>query len=231
MTFVLGIGRIVLALALAPTAAATQADAIAAEAVLLHTEGKLEEASAKLVTAYSLYPDRDYLYMRGVIERESGDCKTAVELFNAFLAESPPLVDVEAAQGQLEKCADTIGTAATPTAAPPPRPVMVAAPEPDVAPPTPARDVPQPRRWWQDRVGGALVGSGLALALVGGGLLGGAAARAQTADRADQAGEYRDGIAVARGLNVAGLTVIGVATSLVIGGVVRWAVIARRPVR
>ncbi len=222
-------------LALAPATAldAAKAEAAATEAMALHADGKLAEASAALARAYAIYPDRDYLYMRGIIEREAGRCDTAVELFEAFLAESPPLVDVQATQTELEKCRATMPEAGP---QPQPQPQPEPAPPPTVdtpAPPT-AVDRPAPRdaapraRWWADPVGGALFGSGVVVAVIGGGLLGGAAARANAADAADTAGDYRNGIASARALNAAGFAVLGVGTALVVGGIVRWAVVARR---
>jgi tetratricopeptide (TPR) repeat protein len=213
-----------LATAVAPELDAARAEAAAAEAVGLHTDGKLDEASEALARAHAIYPDRDYLYMRGIIEREAGHCDVAVELFEAFLAESPPLVDVEATQAELDKCGATM-----PQPAPAPPPVVTA--PPPLEPPTdrpPPRARPTHRPWWRDPAGGALLGSGLVLAATGGALLGGAAVRGNAADDAATAGDYRDAIATARGLEVAGFTLLGVATGLVVGGVVRWAIVARR---
>jgi hypothetical protein len=217
--------------AVTPALEAAKAEAAAAEAVGLHSAGKLDEASEALGRAYAIYPDRDYLYMRGIIEREAGRCDVAVELFEEFLAESPPLVDVQAAEAELDKCRATMPAAKAEPAAPVPAPV-VAAPEPepvaatDRRPPTHDREPAQ--KWWRDPVGDGLFGSGLVLAATGGALLGAAAASARRADRADTAGDYRQGIASARALDAVGFTAIGVGTALVVGGIVRWVVVARR---
>ena len=161
----------------------------------------------------------------GVIELEAGNCDVAVPLFRTFLRDNPPLVDVEAAQDQLARCeeAQPQPEPAPPPADPPP-PAAAATPQP----PLPADErSPRRDRWWTDPAGGGLFGSGLFLVAAGVGMLVGAAVSAD-ATRADTAGDYRQGVARARGLNAAGIATATIGTGLVVGGIVRWAIVARR---
>ncbi len=242
------------ALAAAPSAVAddkARASELMARAGVLRADGRRKEASAELQRAYEIYPDRDFLYMRGAIERELGNCGIAVELFAAFIAENPERRDIAAAQAQIDECEARIPDRPRPAApvAPPARttpPVEVPPPPsspPRVRPPrlstTPPKDprvdtVPGRRpdvivdeRPRVDRLGAALLGSGVVLAVVGAGLVGGAAARAKGAEQSGTAGGYRETIADARRLNGAGVGVLVGATGLVVGGLVRWAVTAR----
>jgi tetratricopeptide (TPR) repeat protein len=216
------------AVAVVPAHDAARAEAVVAEALAFHSDGELAEASAALERAYRIYPDRDYLYMRGLIEREAGNCDIAVDLFAAFLDESPPLVDVEATQEQLAKCEATLPSPAPEPATEPPPPTATPV---RVEPPTSVdRSVPTPERWWRDPAGGGLFGSGLVLVAAGAGMLAGAAVSADV-ERADTAGKYRQGVQRAQGLNAAGIAVVSLGAGLAIGGIIRWVVVARRSPR
>lgn len=228
-------GWLALWLAVSPSLEdAQRAERLAAQAVSLHAEGDLDAASDALVEAFRIYPDQNYLFMRGMIEREAGDCEEAIALFEAFIAAHPPAVDVEAAQAQRDACADTLEAKVEPAPRPSADPKVepVAAPVPRVAPPPLARDLgtdPVPdRRPSRDPLAGTLLGVGLGTSIFGAGLLGGAAARAHRAPDADTAGEYRRSMSVARGLGAAGVAALGVGASLLLGSVVRYALLARK---
>lgn len=217
---------------LSPTVEDVQAAERAAEqAVELHQDGRLAEASEVLAQAYELYPDRDFLFMRGVIEREQEDCKTAVPLFEAFIAQHPSLVDVRAAQDEMELC-----RAAEPEPAPEPPP-----PDPVAAPPLPTpapASIPAPdpvdlqaargNAWRRDKPGGILLGAGLVLTTTGAVLLVAAQGTSNAADNAPTAGEYRAGRSDARTLGGSGWAVLGVGAAALVGSVIRYSIVARR---
>jgi hypothetical protein len=77
-------------------------------------------------------------------------------------------------------------------------------------------------------VGGALVGAGVFALAVGGGLYGGAKAEERSAMTATNVVAYGERIDRAYTLSRAGLSVMIVGSALVVGGVVRWVVLARR---
>jgi hypothetical protein len=119
-----------------------------------------------------------------------------------------------------------------------PDPVPVAAenepidepPPPDVAPPVdePPRDRTQ-RPWHRDPLGGVLVGVGLATAAAGAGVL--AAAQVQSGQQAPTYGMFANQSDRIDSMRIAGGVVLGVGAALLIGGVVRWAVLGARQKR
>ena len=99
-----------------------------------------------------------------------------------------------------------------------------------VAVPTrePAQDAESRRAWWRDPWGGTLVGIGSAGLVTGAVLVGLAYRDAGRAPDAEDDRGYGDRIARAETLQIAGATVMSVGAAMVVGGVVRWAVLARR---
>lgn len=213
-----------------PTVEDVQAAERSAErAVELHQDGRLAEASLVLAEAYELYPDRDFLFMRGVIESELENCTIAVPLFESFIAQHPSLVDVKAAQDEMARCQ---------TAAPAPQPEPEPAPPEPVVPP-PASDsspAPQPTdrpdsrgsAWRRDKPGSALLGAGLVATTAGAVLLIAAEGRANGALNAPTAGAYRSEVSDARALGGTGWAVLGVGTAALVGSALRYAIVARR---
>lgn len=218
----------------APAERGREAQAAMERAVALHDEGKLDEASAVLDEAYAVYPDRDFLFMRGVVERKRNNCELAVDLFESFLAQHPSLVDVEAANAQIESCkasapepaAQTPPPAAAQEAAPEPPPATV---EPDYTPPTPA-DSSSDRgpHWKNDALAGGLLGTGLVLSTAGAVLLVAADRQGSNANGAPTAGDYRQERSRARSLSAVGWPALGLGVSALVGSVIRYAVVARR---
>ncbi len=213
-----------------PTVEDVQAAERSAErAVALHQDGRLAEASQVLAEAYELYPDRDFLFMRGVIERERENCQIAVPLFESFIAQHPSLVDVKAAQHEIAQC-QTV--AADPEPQPEPSAPQAVAPPPaldsNVAPQPIDRPGSRGSSWRRDRLGGVLLGSGLVATTAGAVLLVAAEGRANGAGNAPTAGEYRADLSDARTLGGAGWSVLGVGASALVGSAIRYAIVARR---
>lgn len=138
-------------------------------------------------------------------------------MFEQFIAQSPPADDVQAARDVIAQCREVLGlgeAGAEPDAAPPPEP------EP------PPEDPLEPR-WYADPLGGALLGGGLGVAVIGGGLYGAGFVRAR--DPIDETETEHDlRTRRVRGLSAAGVTLLATGGALIIAGVVRYAVVARR---
>lgn len=187
----------------------------------LFKRGEFEQAAAAFEEAYARTGDPALLFGRAQALRRAGNCGAAIEVFEAFIATSPPAADVQAARDVIEACRSILGEDAT-------------EPEPDVGEPEPAPEpepVPPPRpRWPRDVTGGVLLGSGLAVAVTGSALYGTAFARA-----ADRSGEPMEGEQAfeARAQSVRTLAAVGGGlmlggSALLVGSVVRYVIVARR---
>jgi hypothetical protein len=204
-----------LVLALAPEA--RDPDVVAGEAA--YREGRWDDASVAFDAAYRRSGNPTYLYTRAQVERKAGRCDVAIGLFEKFLSTKPPEAAGKAAQEYLDECRASL-PAPEPDPVPPPRVEI------DPADSLPADD--PPRRWPRDPLAITLVATG-GVAMVTGAALVGIAFRDN--GRADEAGddaEYVRRIDRARTLQIAGATVLPIGAALVIGGAVRWAVLAKR---
>lgn len=164
---------VLLALAAAPEAARADARAEARShvdrATALHGEGRLAEALGELTLAYSLDPQADLLYAIAQVHVALGQCPQAILFYERFLSQRPAAVPAAAAAEAIEACRSAPGSAAA-----------AAAPiSPDAAPP-PGRPEGPADRWYADKLGGALLGGGVALAV--------AAAATYAAARSDLTG-------------------------------------------
>lgn len=203
-----------LCLALAPD---RDPDVVAGEAA--YREGRWDDASVAFDAAWRRSGNPTFLYTRAQVERKAGRCEVAIELYEQFLTTSPPAEAERAAQEYLAECRASL---------PPPDPVATTPPDPVPAtidaPPPPQ---PRARRWNRDPLAPVLVATGGAAMIGGAALLGVAAARFHGARDEPDDGDYSDRIAGARRLEIAGATVLPIGTALVIGGVIRWALLAR----
>lgn len=186
----------------------------------LFERGEFEQAAAAFEEAYARTGDPALLFGRAQALRRAGNCGAAIEVFEAFIATSPPEPDVQAARDVIEACRSILGEDATANAtAPTPEPIR----EPEPVPP------PRPR-WPRDVAGGTLLGSGLAVAVTGAALYGTAMTRAAKGSgdpmEGEQAFEARE-----RSLRtlagVGGGLMLG-GSALLVGSVVRYVIVARR---
>lgn len=185
----------------------------AVRAAKLFREGAFLQAAAAFQIAYDQTGDPALLFGRAQALRRAGDCGGAIEVFEAFIVAGPPPADIEAAQGVIAECRAILDKGEDP---PPPVPV-----DEPVAPP------PRPRpRWHRDTTGGALLGSGLVLATVGGALLGTAFARDGARTETEQAYEGR--ARNVRVLATTGIALLAGGGALVVGAVIRYALVAKR---
>jgi hypothetical protein len=205
-------------LALAPAAETDTADDPAARAAELFSAGEFVEAAAAFEEAFAQTGDPALLFGRGQALRRAGNCQAAIDEFERFIALGPPPADVDEAKKVIASCERVLGMATAPAEPAPAEPT----PAPTDPPPSPA-----PRPWHRDPAGGALLGSGLVLAAIGGGLLGGSFARAR--DRAGESeSEWQTRSRGVRVMSTAGIVLLASGGVLAIASAVRWAIVARR---
>jgi hypothetical protein len=160
--------------------------------------------------------------MQAELVRRQGRCEEALELYKRFLSENPPAEDISAAERSMEECRAEV----EPAPAPPP-----AAVAPETDPPPPRAAPPAPRRWYADPLGNGLFWPGLAVAAAGSGLLGAAHRNRAAAEDADSEPAYLDTLGAAPEMSAAGIALLSVGGALMLAGVIRYAVVARRAKR
>jgi hypothetical protein len=211
----LTIAALVLALTVAPAPLPADAGARAAE---LFERGRFADAAAAFSEAYAESGDPAHLFGRAQALRRAGNCKAAIDVFEQFIEAGPPEPDIREAEAVIKDCREILGEEAAPEPPPPSPPVVDAQPQPP----------PPPRpKWWRDPAGGALLGGGLAVAGVGAALYGVSFGRAN-----DRPGEsemqWEDRRQSVRTLSATGITLLAVGGALIVGAVIRYAVVARR---
>ena len=127
-----------------------------AKATEAHQAGKYDVALTELQVAHALDPQPDLLYAMGQVQVKLGKCNDAIVSYEKFLATNPPTEPSNAAREAIDQCK---AQAPAPTPEPAPAPTPAPAPEPT----TP----PQPKAFYTDKVGSALVGVGVVTMIVG----------------------------------------------------------------
>jgi hypothetical protein len=211
-------------LALLLVAAGPAPDDPARRAEAAFTAGDYEAAAKAAAEAHAATGDPKYLYAQAQAERFGGRCDLAVEHYRLFITLVPSSDATLAAQDNIAECEALLAAAPAPA---PVEPLGPAEPEPAALP----VDAPRPRHWARDPVGGVLVGAGVVALAVGGGLYGKAKADERSAMSATDVVAYGERIDSAYTLSRAGVSVMIIGGALVVGGVVRWVVLARRSAR
>jgi hypothetical protein len=183
----------------------------------LFERGRFADAAAAFSEAYAKTGDPALLFGRAQALRRAGNCKAAIDVFEQFIAAGPPEPDVKEAEAVIEDCRAILGEEAEPEPPPPIVPVVDAEPEPL------SRDRP---KWWRDPAGGVLLGTGLGVSVIGATLYGVSFSRA-----GDQRGETetefearRDSV---RNLSAAGISLLAVGGAILVGAIVRYALVSR----
>jgi hypothetical protein len=193
-------------------------------------EERFEEAARLLEKAYLIEPKAELLYPWAQAERMQGNCKMAIDLYQRFLDAGVKGQFAEAAKQNIERCREEVEAAEEPVEEEPVEEepaVDEERPEPKRVPDQEPRDA-KARKWYADPAGGVLFAVGIVGVGVGGGLLG---AAMSTADKAPDAGGNADYEAQrdrATTLRNAGAAVLAIGGALLIGAVVRYAVVARK---
>lgn len=129
----------------------------------LYRDKDYAAAIAAFDAGYQLDPQPIFLYDKAQALRMAGDCASAIEAYEAFLATEPPEHEAIRARKNIENCAAKLSRSPAPPveetapAARVPRPVLP--PRPRVR----KESLPagEERAWWHDRVGVTLATSGV----------------------------------------------------------------------
>lgn len=199
----------VVALALAPAPGAD-------DPARLIREGDYAGAAAAFERRYDETGDPALLFGQAQALRRAGDCRGAIPVFERFVATDPPQADVDAADAAIAACREIIGASAAAHDEPPP---------PSPAPPRPTPPPP----WYADRTGAVLVGVGAVIAVVGAGLFGASYTRLD--DRPASEADYQGRRRAVHPMWGSGLGLLTAGGALVIGGAIRWGVVARKRAR
>lgn len=181
-----------------------------------------EAAASELKAAYAIEPNPLVLYAWAQALRLSGDCDKAVPMYRRFLTMNPTDEERSLAETNLLDCGVPIEE---PT---PPPPDTTGDPtdpgETGTTPPTPQPDEPKP--WYKDWLAPTLAGVGLGA--VGGGAALVALGRGQNDDSGGAINEDASNAEhdEARRKNAAGWVLVGVGGALVVGGAIRYALLA-----
>ena len=178
--------------------------------------GRYDEVVELAARAYELTGDVRHLYAQAHAERFRGDCKEALALYARVMAADPDGMFGQHAREGIKLCEQELQH--------PPPPQVVH------TPPPPSRPTPAPAdvRLQPDPLGGVLLGIGVASLATAGGLAVLASTHAHRLDRANDEQTIVNEQRRARGFEAAAIATSVVATSLIVGGIVRLVQQARQ---
>jgi tetratricopeptide (TPR) repeat protein len=176
-----------------------------------------DTASKEFELAYTLDPDPKTLYAWAQAKRQSGQCDEAVRLYERYINGKPGDNNIAAAKTGISLCEQAM--AAQPPAPPPAQPEPVTPTPPPAAAPVQA----EPSRWYQDRIGDALVIGGVVGVAAGTTFLVLANKSDNAADTEPDRDKFIELLDQATLRRRIGGVCLGVGAALVIGGVVHYA--------
>ena len=216
------------AFALAAPASPPDPRQVAKEVSALLEQGNVNEALATIEAASAADPDPRYLFMRAALEEQLGRCSVAVPLYREFRARTDDPMDEAEAVAGLERCGAEPELATKPQATEPTETTEPAQPPRPTPPSTPATPLPAPSPPWQrDATGWTLLGSGAAVTVVGGVMLGLGNAAARATRSVSSQSEHRALSVRAKQLQPTGIAMIAVGSALWLGGAIRMALVDR----
>lgn len=191
----------------------------AAQAEQAFESGQVDEAFEIVLEAQRRWPLPVFTFMYGRLEERRGNCRAAMRSYRQYLATEPLEEDAKQALDGLARCSQAQAIVAEPVE-----------PAPLPSEPSPPEQGPaeQGRRWWRDPAGGALVGTGGLAVVVGGGLLIGSEVARQAAENAPDLATHDEQARRAETLQPAGIITASVGGALVLAGIIRYSVLARR---
>jgi tetratricopeptide (TPR) repeat protein len=238
----LAIAALLAITALGPVASATPPSA-AERARLARAQfdlGRAHFASGEFVRAmeefeegYRLLPLPRFLFNVAQAARRNGDWKKALTFYQLYLEKEPDAPERPECEQRIAEMRDADARHLPPPATTATKPPVLLLPMVEATPSPPPSATPAavvaapaapPRRWWRDPAGAVLCAGGIGGLAVGAGLLGSALT---TLAAANQSYDAFDRAHAVLGLRTAGAVVLGGGALLLVGGLIRYAVVAR----
>ena len=210
-------------------------------------------AADAIKAAYEIEPLPALLYPWAQAEREAGNCQEAVGLYQRAIDAGVSDDIAEAAQVNIDRCNEILeeqelvvvdeegGEEETDDTAEDdteddlfgeeeeePEPEPEPEPLPEKPQQTDTDEQPKAKKWYADPTGGVLTGLGLAGVGAGVGLLLVANSRAKTAADEDLNSDYLDMRDSATKLRNGGAAALAIGSTLLLGGIIRYAVVAKK---
>ncbi len=187
----------------------------------LHQAGKFAEALNELTVAYTLDPRPEILYAIGQMHVQLGDCPQAILFYQRFLSTSPTRCPPPPRPRRSRP--------ARPSRTPPPRPRPRRSPR--RRRPDPPRKQERPARWYADKLGAGLLGSGVLVGAASLATYASARADLSDADAAPDHQRYTDLVDSAHHKQTYAVVLGAVGAGLAVAAVVRYALVRRASAR
>ncbi|MCA9711789.1 MAG: hypothetical protein KDK70_38490 [Myxococcales bacterium] len=208
-----------------------EAQAKLAEAQQAFADEDFDAAAAAVEAAYLIEPEPMLLYPWAQAERSRGNCAAAIELYQRFLDSEPPEQVAGPARENMARCQEQVDAESEEIIEDDESDVVdevLAEPTEPESTPTQQDDRPKAKAWYKDPVGGVLVGVGVVGVGVGAGLMGAGASAAKGAADQDSHMDYLDQRDRATSLRNGGAVALSIGAVLVLGGIVRYAIVAKK---
>jgi tetratricopeptide (TPR) repeat protein len=192
--------------------AGDSADRHIAKATEAHQAGRFADALAELQTAYSLDPRPSLLYAIGQVDVKLDRCADAITYYDRYLATHPDASSTTETEEAIATCKAKLAAAASPPATDSPF-----LPPSSTSSPAPAR-----RPWYTDKLGDALVGSGVVVAVVGIVVYRSARSDLDSAETAPDLRHYQDLVDSAHSKRTWSIVLIGGGAALIGGGIFHY---------
>jgi tetratricopeptide (TPR) repeat protein len=223
-----------LALAAAPAPAPTARSYLEA-GLRLYNDGHYEAAIRELRLGFALEPLPEILYTLGQSSRKLGRCDEAIGYYRQYLRVGDA-GSVGAARFQIERCEQQLRDAQAAKAAQTMKAAQAAQAAEATQPTQPTKtarqidsgaDATPPRRpYYRDVLGMTLAGVGLGAALTGGGLLIDSTVTVQDSRATLQ--QFDEALPGAQTLRTSGIILTAAGGALLVAGVIRLSLVARR---
>ncbi len=186
-----------------------------------------DNAIRHLKAAYAIEPLPVLLYAWAQSERLAGNYRAAVSLYEEFLEQNP---EGDIANRARVNLLDARSKAQEQGPDPDPSDGTTDETEDDPVqePPPPPDDEPGPSPLRDEKLAPALLGTGAVIAIVGGVLLGLGRSRVSNSPSAATEDAYFSEIDVGRNLYYAGAATLGAGGLIMVGGAIRYAIVAKR---
>lgn len=191
--------------------------AAADEAAVLVREARYDDAMKTLDDAEAKQKDPVFVYMRGVVEEERGNCEAATAHYEEYLALDIPEVDAKEARRRRARCERLLESRK------PPPPTV----QPDTEPPLAESRRPL-RPWYADPAGLVLTAVGTTAVAAGAGIYAQALSDENAAKRATVLEMYDERGTRAERLSRAGIATMSIGGAIVLAGIIRYAIVGAK---